>query len=521
VAQRAAQPRLEARGLSKSFGGTQALRGVDLSLLPGEVHGLLGENGSGKSTLIKILAGFHDPDAGELWIDGEQIRLPLSTGQFRELGMSFVHQHLGLVESLSVLENLRVAEIASSRSRFGISWQSERARARETFERYGLRLDPRAIVSDLKPVERALLAIVRAIEENRSVGRGHGILVLDEPTVFLPREGIERLFSLVRASAGAGASILFVSHDLDEVREITDRVTVLRDGALVGTVVTAETSETEFVEMIIGRRLAAMAEFVHHDLSAKRVGASVDGLTGGTVRDVSLDLHEGEVVGLTGLMGSGFDEVTYLLYGARTARSGRLVLGERTFDLPQLKPPDAIAGGLALIPADRPNDGCVGSLPVAENLALAVLDRYFNGIALDRRRTRRDTAGLMREFDVRPNEPSLPYGALSGGNQQKALLAKWFQTEPRLLLLDEPTQGVDVGARQQIYELIRAAAEERGMCVVCASSDHEQLAAICDRVIVFGRGRIWRQLVGGEVTKERIVQQCYAAMATEAAGVVA
>jgi ribose transport system ATP-binding protein len=420
-----------------------------------------------------------------------------------------------------VLENLRVADIASSRSRFGISWRRERARARETFEHYGLKLDPRAIVADLKPVERALLAIVRAIEEIGSVGRGHGVLVLDEPTVFLPREGIERLFSLVRDAAAAGASILFVSHDLDEVREITDRVTVLRDGALVGTVVTAETSETRFVEMIIGRTLAAMGEFEHHDLSEKRVGAWVAGLTAGTVRDVSLDLHEGEVVGVTGLIGSGFDEIPYLLYGARLARSGRLVLDGETHELPQLRPPAAIAAGLALIPADRPNDGCVPSLPVSENLALAVLDRYFNGIVLDRRRTRRDTAALMSEFDVRPNDPSLPYGALSGGNQQKALLAKWFQTEPRLLLLDEPTQGVDVGARQQIFGLIRAAAEERGMYVICASSDYEQLATICDRVVVFGRGRVFRQLVGAELTKERIVEQCYAAMAGEAAGVVA
>jgi len=521
VPEAAAQPRLEARGLAKSFGGTQALRGVDLTLLPGEVHGLLGENGSGKSTLIKILAGFHAPDAGELRIDGEEVKLPLATGQFRGLGLSFVHQHLGLVESLSVLENLRVADIASSRSRFGISWRRERARARETFERYGLRLDPRAIVGDLKPVERALLAIVRAIEENRSVGRGHGVLVLDEPTVFLPREGIERLFSLVRDAAAAGASILFVSHDLDEVREITDRVTVLRDGSLVGTVVTAETSETRFVEMIIGRQLAAMAEFEHHDLSAKRVGASVTELTGGTVRDVSLDVHEGEVVGVTGLIGSGFDEVPYLLYGARPARSGRLVLAGETHELPHFSPTAAIAAGLALIPADRPNDGCVASLPIAENLSLAVLDRYFNGVVLDRRRARRATAALMGEFDVRPNDPSLPYGALSGGNQQKALLAKWFQTEPRLLLLDEPTQGVDVGARQQIYELIRAAAEGRGMSVVCASSDYEQLATICDRVIVFGRGRVFRELAGAELTKERIVEQCYAAMAGEAAGIVA
>ncbi|MFL5927403.1 MAG: sugar ABC transporter ATP-binding protein [Gaiellaceae bacterium] len=517
----AQHPRLALRNLSKSFGGTQALRGVDLDVLPGEVHGLLGENGSGKSTLIKVLAGFHEPDGGELRVDGESVTLPLATGQFRQLGMSFVHQDLGLVESLSVLENLRVAEIASSRSRFGISWRSERARARETFERYGVVLDPAAAVGALKPVERALLAIVRAIEEIRSVGRGHGLLILDEPTVFLPKEGVERLFALVRDAAAAGTSILFVSHDLDEVREITDCVTVLRDGSLVGTVVTADTTETQFVEMIIGRQLAALPDVQHADLTEQRVGVSVQGLTGATVRDVSFAMHEGEVVGLTGLIGSGFEEVPHLLYGARQANAGLLTIHELPIDLTHLKPAAAIRAGLALIPADRKTDGSVGTLAVDENVALSVLDRYFNGVVLDRRRMRRETGELMQDFDVRPNDPSLPYGALSGGNQQKALLAKWFQTEPRLLLLDEPTQGVDVGARQQIYELIRTAAQERGMHVLCASSDYEQLASLCDRVLVFGRGRVWRELVGAEVTKERIIEQSYAAMAAEVVGVVA
>ena len=515
-----AVPRLELRHLSKSFGGTRALDDVDLSVLPGEVHGLLGENGSGKSTLIKILAGFHDPDSGELLVNGSDVGLPLAPGRFRELGMSFVHQDLGLVESLSVLENLLVAELASSRSRWRIAWRAERRRARETFARYGLRLDPAAAVGELKPVERALLAIVRAIEEIRSVGAGHGLLVLDEPTVFLPREGIERLFALVREAAAAGASVLFVSHDLDEVREITDRVTVLRDGRLVGTVETRATSETTFVEMIVGRKLAALADVDHRDLTEHVVAVAVDRLTGATVRDVSFELHEGEIVGLTGLLGSGFEEVPYLLYGARPARAGTMRVRERTIDLVRLTPPDANRAGIALIPADRKADGSVGSLPVVDNVSLTVLDRYYNGVSLERRRMRRETAALMGAFDVRPADPDLPYGALSGGNQQKALLAKWFQTEPRLLLLDEPTQGVDVGARHQIFDVIRSAAQEHGTHVLCASTDYEQLSALCDRVIVFGRGRIWRQLVGDEVTKERIIEQSYAAMAAEVAGVV-
>jgi ribose transport system ATP-binding protein len=515
------EPRLALRGLSKSFGGTHALRGVDLTVLPGEVHGLLGENGSGKSTLIKILAGYHAPDEGRLRIDGADVRLPLAPGQFRELGMSFVHQDLGLVESLDVLENLRVAELASSRSRFHISWRSERARARETFERYGVRLDPAAAVGELKPVERALLAIVRALEEIRAVGRGHGLLVLDEPTVFLPREGVERLFALVREAAANGAAILFVSHDLDEVRGITDRVTVLRDGALVGTVETGETTEASFVEMIIGRRLAKLEEPTHADLGDRRVAVSVEHLAGRIVEDVSFQVHEGEIVGLTGLIGSGFEEVPHLLFGATRARRGRLVLRGAAIELDRLTPSVATRAGLALIPADRKTDGSVGALPVVENLALSVLHRYFNGVALERRRMRRDAGDLMRTFDVRPPDPSLLYGELSGGNQQKALLAKWLQTEPRLLLLDEPTQGVDVGARHQIFELLRSAVVEHGMHVLCASSDYEQLAILCDRVIVFGRGRVWRELAGADVSKDRIIEQCFAAMASEATAVVA
>jgi ribose transport system ATP-binding protein len=515
-----ALPRLELRHLSKSFGGTHALHDVALSVLPGEVHGLLGQNGSGKSTLIKILSGFYDPDEGELLIDGEQVRLPLAPGRFRELGMSFVHQDLGLVESLSVLENLRVADFAAFRSRWRISWRAERRRARETFERYGLRIDPTLAVRELKPVERALLAIVRAIEEIRVVRRGYGLLVLDEPTVFLPREGIERLFALIREAAAGGTAVLFVSHDLDEVREITDRVTVLRDGQVVSTVGTRSTSEAEFVQMIIGRRLAALAEVEHHDLTTASPAVSVQGLTGATVRDVSFQLHEGEIVGLTGLLGSGFEEIPYLLFGARRARAGRLVIESAPIDLTRLTPTAAMHARLALIPADRKTDGSVASLSVVENLALPVLDRYFNAVALERRRLRREGRALMRSFEVRPAEPDLPYGALSGGNQQKALLAKWFQTHPRLLLLDEPTQGVDVGARQQIYEVIRAAARRSKTLVLCASTDYEQLAVLCDRVIVFGRGRVWRELAGSEVAKDRIIEQCYAAMAAEVASVV-
>ncbi|MCW2762083.1 MAG: sugar transporter ATP-binding protein [Marmoricola sp.] len=503
------QPVVALSHISKTFGGVRALDDVDLTIRCGEVHGLLGENGSGKSTLVKILSGFHAPDrGGELEINGRSVSLPLHPGQFRSLGMSFVHQELGLVPSLSVVENLLVGELTSHRS-WRLSWSRERRRARETFESFGLNLDPRAKVSDLRPTDRALLAIVRAVEEiraNTEEGSEHGLLVLDEPTVFLPASDRDELFAIVREIAATRASILFVSHDLEEVLNVTDRVTVLRDGTLRGTIETAQASDEVLVEMIIGRRLQALS--IERERTRVGKAISITGLTGRYARDVSLTFHEGEVVGLTGLLGSGFEEIPYCVFGARRGATGRLEVNGRVYDLHGMSPSRAVEAGVALIPADRQRDGSVGSLSLGDNVTVRELRKYQTRIGLNRRRMRSGARELLEQFDVRPPDPGLKYQSLSGGNQQKAMLAKWLQTKPSLLLLHEPTQGVDVGARQQIFQLTREAAAN-GAAVVWVSIDHEQLAAVCDRVLVFGRGRVARELTGDQVTKERIADQCY------------
>jgi ribose transport system ATP-binding protein len=507
-------PVLALRNLSKSFGGAHALQGVSLTIRPREVHGLLGQNGSGKSTLIKILAGYHAPEPGAvLEVHGERVRLPLQPGQFRDLGMSFVHQDLALIPSLSVTENLRLGELAAAR-RWHISWDRERRRAAAMFERYGVQIDPQAMVADISAVDRALLGIIRAVEDMRAsqaarhdaARAGRGLLVLDEPTAFLPRSGVEQLFALIREIVAGGASVLFVSHNLDEVLRITDRITVLRDGRLVGTIRTTDATEARLIEMIIGRRLASLASDAQHR-SSQTIAAQVEGLYGGSLHDVSIDLHEGEVVGMTGLLGSGFEDLPYLIFGARPATAGQLTLKGRHYDLVRMTPAQAIAQGIALVPADRQNDGSIGSLSVADNITMQVIDHYIRAMRLDRTRMRRDAEQLLQQFDVRPPEPRLVYQELSGGNQQKVLLAKWFQTAPALILLHEPTLGVDVGARQQIYTVIRDAARA-GAAVVCASADYEQLAAICDRVVIVARGRVARQLVGADLTKDRIAEQC-------------
>lgn len=505
---------LDVKSVSKHFGGVRALASVDIAIQQGVIHGLLGENGSGKSTLIKVLAGFHVPDEGELLFHGDRVEMPLDSAESRRLGMHFVHQDLGLVPSLTVVENMCLEYIATPQRRWHMSLAAQADRVAALFAEHGLAVDPRASVADLRPVVRAQIAIVRALDglrdgnaagvddgESRLVGK---LLVLDEPTAFLPRHEAEELFSLVRGIAAAGGSVLFVSHDLDEVRRLTDVVTVLRDGRLVGTAATAEVSQDQLVEMIVGRTLATAQSVGSHDRPVTReAGASVRQLTGETLRDVSFDVGAGEIVGITGLLGSGFEEVPYLLFGAVSTERGTLAMDGEEIELSHLTPDQAVARGMALIPADRQSDGSLPSMSVMENLMLRRLSTFFRNGRLRRGQMTADAKRVLVHYGVRPPEPAMRFDQLSGGNQQKVVLAKWLTTEPKLLLLHEPTQGVDIGARQNIYGLI-AETVKHGMMVVVASSDHEELAAISDRVLVVARGRVIAELAGSELTKDRL-----------------
>jgi ribose transport system ATP-binding protein len=476
-------PLLAARRISKSFGGAQALDRVTLETRPGEIHGLLGENGSGKSTLIRILAGYHEPDPGaELELAGRRVAFPLEAGDPRRLGMRFVHQDLGLIPSLSVLENVRLDALSAARGR-RLSWLDERRRARASLAELGVELDLDAGVAELSPAQQALLAIARAIDGMDSAPRDR-LLVLDEPTAFLPEPEAERLFALVRRLAAAGAGVIFVSHDLAEVRRLADRVTVLRSGRVVATVRTDDVGSEALAELVVGRRLERAGR---DGAPAGAVVASIRDLAGEVVHDLSFDLRKGEIVGLTGLLGSGFDEVPSVLIGARSPRSGRISLGAANYDLARMTPVLAYRLGVALLPANRERDGSAGSLSVTDNVTLPALERYMRRHRLDRGRMRRETAELLAELDVRPSDPRLDYAVLSGGNQQKALLARALMARPRLLLLQEPVRGVDVGARRQIFSIVRHVARS-GCAVVCTSSDRDELLELCDRALVFSDG---------------------------------
>jgi ribose transport system ATP-binding protein len=512
-----ATPVIATRDFSKTFGGRTVLRNVSIEVFPGEIHGLVGQNGSGKSTLIKILSGYHGPDSGaHLTVLGQDVSLPLSPPEARQLGMSFVHQDLGLIGRATVLENIRIGRY-ETRAGWWIPWRRERARVAEMLERFDIDASPDALISDLHPVDRAMVAIARALEQvqaRESDDLGHALLVLDEPTPHLPRDGVDRLFNSLREIAARGAGILFVTHRLEEVKELTDRVTVLRDGALIETAPTDALSEQDLIERILGFSLDQLYPDAHE--VGGELALRVEGLSGGRLEEFTVEAQRGEIIGLTGLLGMGWEEVPYLLFGIRKAITGRLEVDGESFDLPRFSPRRAIDAGLALIPADRHGAGILLTATVSENVTLTTLPQYFSTGVLRLRREARQVRALLEEYDVRPRDPDRVLSTLSGGNQQKVVVAKWFETQPRVLLLHEPTQGVDVGARAQIFERLRDAAQN-GMVVLYASAEWEDLAHLCDRVLVFRDGSIVTELRSGELTKERIAEQSFRKVAAGAA----
>lgn len=505
-------PALRIQGLSKTFGPARALDDVSLEIARGEIHGLVGRNGSGKSTLIKILSGYHVPDPGaSLEIGGLSVDLPLPSSEAYRLGLAFVHQDLGLLPEMTVLENIRIGRFATGAG-WHIRWKNERKLVAEALARFGVRVSPDALVGTLREVDRALVAIVRGLIDLQS--HEHGILVLDEPTAYLPRDSVEQLFKTVRTVAAAGTAVVFVSHRLDEVMDLTDRTTVLRDGRVVGTVDTAESNEEELIQLILGGQLEDF--YPEPSVPGTKIALRISGLTGAIATAVDLDVHEGEIVGLTGIAGAGYDEVPYLLFGAKASKAGTVQIASTTLDHSELTPTTTMAAGMALLPADRQRNSAVGELTLTQNVSLPVLGSFFSGGRLHQRAERAKVAGLLVDYTVRPALPEAKMGQLSGGNQQKALLAKWIQRDPPVLLLHEPTQGVDVGAKKDVFERLREAAVA-GAAIVFCSAEYEDLAHLCDRVLVFHNGRVAATLSGTDLTEDRIVEQCYRAERLSAA----
>ncbi len=487
--------------IAKTFGATRALKGVSLDVRRGEVVALLGENGAGKSTLIKVLGGLFRPDRGQVLIDGVPYRHQVRGGG--RSPVAFIHQDLGLVEWMTLAENIGLAGgFATGRRRFGIDWRGLNARAREALALVGCDFDPDTRVASLGRTEKSLVAIARALMVDCDY------LVLDEPTASLPADEVERLFAAMRRLKDRGVGMIYVSHRLDEVFRIADRVAVMRDGLKVGEVAVRDTDPAALVGMIVGRS----------DLETYRKGEGEPGPVRARIVDlatagagpVSFEVRQGELLGLVGLRGAGQEEVGRALFGAVPHR-GQVILDGAVLDL--ASPASALRSGVGLMARDRAEESICPALSIRENCFLnpgATGRGLFSPLSPGREA--RQALDLGARVGLRPNDPALAIEGLSGGNQQKVVVGRWLATGRRLLVAEDPTAGVDIGAKVDIYRLM-AQALDAGLAVIVVSTDFEEVAHLCHRALVFNRGRIIAELDGEALTTAGVIT---AASASEA-----
>ena len=477
---------LELRRLTKSFGGARALRGIDFDLDVGEVHALLGENGAGKSTLIKIVTGAHRPDEGTITVAGRPV-VDLTPAAAHALGIACIYQQPALFPDLTVAENIAL-RLESGAALQRVDWTVRRARARELLERIGAAISTDAEVRSLSMPEQQLVEIACAL------GAGARIVIMDEPTASLTQQEQERLFAVVRELRRNGVGVIYISHRLEEIFALADRVTVLRDGETVGTSAVSQIDEAALIRLMVGREMTQIyppSEAAPGEvrLSLRGVGCAASG-----VHEVSFEVRAGEIFGLAGLVGAGRTELARVLFGLTPGDAGEIRLGGAR--LAPRSPAEAVARGIAYVPEDRRHHGVVLEMPVAQNMTMAIHRHIFPGQWLRFGAERALALEFIRDLAVKCAGPDASTSSLSGGNQQKVSLARWLATKPRLLILDEPTQGVDVGAKSEIHRIIRGLARD-GMAVLLISSDLPEVIGMCDRIGVMRGGTLSAILPGG------------------------
>ena len=476
---------LELRAVTKSFGAVRALKGVSFTLQPGEVHALLGENGAGKSTLIKVVTGAHPPDGGTIRIGGEEVT-HLTPARARALGVACIYQQPALFPDLSVAENiaLRLQQTPALRR---VRRAEQTAGATELLKRIGAEIDPEIEVRRLSMPEQQLVEIACAL------GSGARIVIMDEPTASLTQKEQHLLFAVVRDLRSRGVGVIYISHRLEEIFALADRVTVLRDGESVGTNPVDDINESSLIKMMVGREVSHIfppseSELGEVVLALRDVGCAASGVHG-----VTLEVRAGEVLGLAGLVGAGRTELARILFGITPADAGEIRLGGQPVRVCSAR--DAVEQGIACLPEDRRRHGVILDLPISANVTMAIHPALFPGGWLRFGAERNLTLDFIRDLSVKTSGPDAPAGSLSGGNQQKVALARWLATKPRLLILDEPTQGVDVGAKSEIHKIIRRLAKD-GLAVLLISSDLPEILGMSDRIAVMRGGTITVTLPG-------------------------
>ncbi|MEX2415035.1 MAG: sugar ABC transporter ATP-binding protein [Paenibacillaceae bacterium] len=492
-------PLLELEGITKAYAGVKALNNVSFRVQSGRVHGLIGANGAGKSTLIKVLAGVEMPDSGVIYMDGEQVRIAnphIST----MLGLSFIHQELSLIEHFNVIENITLG--LPKKTKFGlIDWQYMRKKVQNVIDRINLKVPLNTPVKELSIADQWLVSIGRALFQNAK------FIAMDEPTASLSESEVAMLFEVIRdITINQNIAVVYVSHRLDEIMEICDEITVMKDGQKVLHSSTNQMSKAEIIDSIAGFHVAALkGKSQNHD--DEHVILELDHISdGGKVKDVSLKLHQGEILGLSGLVGAGRTELAQIIFGVKHQIKGNMKFNNKDFN-PE-NPMDAIKRGIALIPEDRRTEGLILNKNVNFNLNLPNLGliRPFKWLpVISLKRASKISRELIQRLHIKTNTEEAPILSLSGGNQQKVVIGKWLERNPELVIMDEPTRGVDVGARSEIYSII-IEMSKRGISFLIISSDVEELPGLCDRVIVMVEGRVSGELENTMITKEAILK---------------
>ncbi|WP_411953964.1 sugar ABC transporter ATP-binding protein [Alkalibacillus sp. S2W] len=488
-----AQPIVQMKGISKSFVGNKVLNEVDFEVLPGEVHALLGENGAGKSTLMKILTGIHSRDEGEIYVKGEAVEFN-NPKESEKAGIAVIHQELNIIPYLTVMENMFLGR----ELKYGKTGVTNTKKMKQLTNDYllqlGIDLDPLALAGNLSVGQQQMVEIAKAISVDAEM------IVMDEPTAALTDREIEGLFEVIERLREQEVGIVYISHRMEEIYRICDRVSILRDGEYIGTRETKTVEYEEIIQMLVGRELGTL--YPERDAEIGDVKMKVDGLTSDAFQDINFDLREGEILGVAGLMGAGRSEIMQSLFGYRTIESGSISIEGKPVNIK--KPTDAIDAGIGFVTEDRKEQGLVLSMSVKENLSLPNLKGLSNQTILSDKSEKELVHDLVKRLNVKMAGQNQEVRMLSGGNQQKVVIGKWLGINPKILILDEPTRGVDVGAKKEIYHIMNELTKQ-GVSIVMISSELPEVLGMSDRILVIHEGRIGAELKREDATQEKIM----------------